>query len=219
MKKGFTLAEVLITLGIIGVVAALTIPALVGKYQEKVLKTQFKKMYATINTALQKTYFDLGEQQTCGYYDTEGEVQKEGADCMDFLDEFAKNMGVIKTCRGNAFADGCVPDYSDTDFSSSGGCGWFRGTHIKNGNIVYVFKDGSIIVPYSDAPRNHGHGLLGFDVNGMKGPNKPGYDFFAINMVIDGPRLRLGWPGTDFNIQNCLPYPYLKWKRISDIMD
>ena len=35
LKNGFTLAEVLITLGIIGVVAALTIPALIGNYQKK----------------------------------------------------------------------------------------------------------------------------------------------------------------------------------------
>ena len=35
MKKGFTLAEVLITLGIIGIVAAMTLPALVGRYKKK----------------------------------------------------------------------------------------------------------------------------------------------------------------------------------------
>ena len=41
--NGFTLAEVLITLGIIGIVAAMTLPALVGKYKDKVLVTQVKK--------------------------------------------------------------------------------------------------------------------------------------------------------------------------------
>lgn len=35
MKKGFTLAEVLITLGIIGVVAALTLPSLITNYRKK----------------------------------------------------------------------------------------------------------------------------------------------------------------------------------------
>ena len=34
-KKGFTLAEVLITLGIIGVIAALTMPAVVGNYKKQ----------------------------------------------------------------------------------------------------------------------------------------------------------------------------------------
>ena len=40
--KGFTLAEVLITLGIIGVVAAMTLPSLIQERQNKVLETQFK---------------------------------------------------------------------------------------------------------------------------------------------------------------------------------
>lgn len=42
-KKAFTLAEVLITLGIIGIVAAMTIPALIANYQERVIVSQLKK--------------------------------------------------------------------------------------------------------------------------------------------------------------------------------
>lgn len=49
---GFTLAEVLITLGIIGVVAALTIPALISNYRSKVAVTQLKKMYSVMSQAL-----------------------------------------------------------------------------------------------------------------------------------------------------------------------
>lgn len=53
MKKhiGFTLAEVLITLGIIGVVAALTLPALVQKYQEKASIARLKKAYSVLSQA------------------------------------------------------------------------------------------------------------------------------------------------------------------------
>lgn len=50
-RFGFTLAEVLITLGIIGVVAAMTIPTLVGNYKYMVLQTQFKKAYSDLNQA------------------------------------------------------------------------------------------------------------------------------------------------------------------------
>ena len=45
MKKGFTLAEVLITLGIIGVVAALTLPSLITNYRKKQTVAQLKKVY------------------------------------------------------------------------------------------------------------------------------------------------------------------------------
>ena len=47
MYFGFTLAEVLITLGIIGVVAAITIPALINNYRAAKLKSQFLKSYST----------------------------------------------------------------------------------------------------------------------------------------------------------------------------
>ncbi len=43
IKAGFTLAEVLITLGIIGIVAAMTIPGLIAKHQKIVTATQLKK--------------------------------------------------------------------------------------------------------------------------------------------------------------------------------
>ncbi|MDR1326831.1 MAG: type II secretion system GspH family protein [Heliobacteriaceae bacterium] len=52
MKKAFTLAEVLITLGIIGVVAALTIPALVAKHNKKIAEIRLQKFYSAFNQAI-----------------------------------------------------------------------------------------------------------------------------------------------------------------------
>ena len=50
-KNGFTLAEVLITLVIVGVVAALTIPTLVNKTQNNQLAAAYKKTYGTLASA------------------------------------------------------------------------------------------------------------------------------------------------------------------------
>jgi prepilin-type N-terminal cleavage/methylation domain-containing protein len=50
-KSGFTLAEVLLTLLIIGVVASLVIPGIIADTQEQELKTAWKKAYATISNA------------------------------------------------------------------------------------------------------------------------------------------------------------------------
>ena len=47
-KCAFTLAEVLITLGIIGIVAALTIPSLITNYKANKLRAQFLKSYSTV---------------------------------------------------------------------------------------------------------------------------------------------------------------------------
>ena len=53
-NRAFTLAEVLITLGIIGVVAAITMPVLISKYRAQVFETQFKKAYSSVQNATQK---------------------------------------------------------------------------------------------------------------------------------------------------------------------
>jgi prepilin-type N-terminal cleavage/methylation domain-containing protein len=55
-KFGFTLAEVLITLGIIGVVAAMTIPTLMQKTNDSELKSGYKKMISVINQAISMNY-------------------------------------------------------------------------------------------------------------------------------------------------------------------
>lgn len=60
-KFGFTLAEVLITLGIIGVVAAMTLPALVQNYQKQAAATKVKKFYNIINNALRMSTVDHGD--------------------------------------------------------------------------------------------------------------------------------------------------------------
>lgn len=52
MKKGFTLAEVLITLGIIGVVAAMTMPSLIQNYRKKEATTRIKKFYSMMSQAV-----------------------------------------------------------------------------------------------------------------------------------------------------------------------
>ncbi|MBP3925534.1 type II secretion system protein [bacterium] len=52
MRKAFTLAEVLITLGIIGIVAAMTLPSIITKYRRAVVENRLKKFYSTINQAV-----------------------------------------------------------------------------------------------------------------------------------------------------------------------
>ncbi len=54
--KGFTMAEVLITLGIIGVVAAMTLPSLINNNRNKALEAAFKKNYSVIEQALNMFY-------------------------------------------------------------------------------------------------------------------------------------------------------------------
>ena len=64
-KSAFTLAEVLITLGIIGVVAALTIPNLIAKYQLMECIAAYKKTISILNQAAAKVVTDLGNVPDC----------------------------------------------------------------------------------------------------------------------------------------------------------
>lgn len=58
--KGFTLAEVLITLGIIGVVAAITIPTLISNNQKQALATSIQKFYSTMTQAVKLSEAENG---------------------------------------------------------------------------------------------------------------------------------------------------------------
>ena len=74
MKYGFTLAEVLITLGIIGVVAAMTIPTLIANTNGAKYRSQYKKTLSSLNQAVKMNIanhdFDFGSAgQACNRTD------------------------------------------------------------------------------------------------------------------------------------------------------
>ena len=90
----FTLAEVLITLGIIGVVAALTLPALINNYEKSVVETRMQKFYTNINAALKLSIVENGDMVDWtfpqDYYDADGSEQ--------FFNTYLKNnLQYLKT--------------------------------------------------------------------------------------------------------------------------
>lgn len=70
-ENGFTLAEVLITLGIIGVVAALTLPNLIGDYRNRVAETRLQKFYSLMNQAILQSITDNGEVEGWTYFNND----------------------------------------------------------------------------------------------------------------------------------------------------
>ncbi len=75
--EGFTLAEVLITLGIIGIVAAMTLPTLIQSHRKQVVETRLKKFYSTINQAIQMAEVDYGDR-TYWYNLSDVDIDKNG---------------------------------------------------------------------------------------------------------------------------------------------
>lgn len=67
MKKAFTIAEVLITLGIIGIVAAMTLPVVIGNYQKKVIVEKLKTVYSKLAEIIKYSEMYNGEVNSWDY--------------------------------------------------------------------------------------------------------------------------------------------------------
>ena len=76
-RTAFTLAEVLITLGIIGIVAALTVPNLVQGYRKHVVETRLKEFYTISQQAFKMAEVDNGDIANWGRYGNPGNVYTE----------------------------------------------------------------------------------------------------------------------------------------------
>ena len=188
-NKGFTLAEVLITLGIIGVVASLTIPSLISNYKNKTIETQFKRAYSNIYNAIRIIESRDGTLPQCYYTKMNADNPFKFSQCADFYDNLTKEMHVIKICKGNAYNDGCIPKYQGVNTIKEyeehddiiTGCSGYSQNNILNKNWAFVFNDGSILFTYDTVSNNYNNwsGVFAIDVNGKRGPNKWGYDIFS----------------------------------------
>ena len=188
-KKGFTLAEVLITLGIIGIVAALTIPLLIQNTNSSKFASQYKKTLSTLNQAglMAKAHFDSdygtltatgdctasesltnGEDTICGLFN----ATLKGATHVDSLSGLKAN--------NKAYV---LPDESPGTVIISKNTPWTP----TSGRKGYTLADGSLVVfpkglkgctkatdqsIWSFIESNHE--CVGYiDVNGPTLPNKP----------------------------------------------
>ena len=177
MKKAFTLAEVLITLGIIGVVAAMTMPALINKYQSKVFETAFKKQYSVIQNAIEYSTM-VNAYQNCYVYFPKGSnaYHYEDSDCEALRNDLVESLKLTplskeifknyKTDKAAIFAAG--------GSSINSGCSYDR-------NVLrstpYMLPDGAILMVAINI-NGVSYPSIVIDVNGEKGPNKWGYDVF-----------------------------------------
>ena len=173
MKKffGFTLAEVLITLGIIGVITAITIPTLIQNYKKHVVVTKLKKSYADFNHAFMMVVAENGTSDLPISYDL-----RAGAN--DVYNYLRKYLNVVKECQGGDTS--CFPPFVQANGSSDAYIG-----NIKNKNLkTFILQSG-----VSGAIWTHDYGYkkgwLILDIDGpKKGPSVLGRDIFAIEWQI-----------------------------------
>ncbi|MDR1327359.1 MAG: type II secretion system GspH family protein [Heliobacteriaceae bacterium] len=131
MKKGFTLAEVLITLGIIGVVAALTLPSLIANYKEKATVVKVKKAYSVLSKAYQFASNEYGEPAN---WDLKGYDSAEGS----------KNLRDILGDRMIDVKKGLIKDYYSAIISLDGSSKYLFSTSTTSAFLT--LPDGTAIV-------------------------------------------------------------------------
>ena len=202
-KKGFTLAEVLITLGIIGVVAAMTLPTLIANYKNKVLVNQAKNSYSKLSNALLATKNRLG-------IDSYGQLFNTDYTSDEVIDEMSKDLKMVKICKKNQ--GGCwnwKTKYNKKKYVNGktkyGNFTKISSAVLSDGSVIYVeiynhkvncewvnkynktddkgnpIKDESgnnIIISNNDSRC----GAIKIDVNGAKGPNQLGADTWDIDV-------------------------------------
>lgn len=186
MKKfGFTLAEVLITLGIIGVVAAMTLPALIQKQNEKATVTALKKFYSSISQAYLFAKNENGSPEN--WYSRE--MSTGNADAANIMvDKITKYMKTSKICH---IDKGCFPEGQYGKIDGTKAPDWNE--HSSTSKFITADGMSVFIYSYGSTPHNSGEGMLkesygaiSVDVNGFKKPNIFGQDMFSFVLTKNG---------------------------------
>ncbi len=161
----FTLAEVLITLGIVGIVAAMTLPAVINKSRGKILESQFKKNYTLLQQSLLVMYREEGQ-----------EINKQNYTREVFCDKFVYYINNTNKTRAGAYTSSVTSEenssgkiytiknyrtYTDKQVEAS---------HLDDGLIT--FNDGRRMYLDIGLGTDKGNNLLlTIDINGVQ--NKP----------------------------------------------
>lgn len=181
-STAFTFAEVLITLSIIGVVAAMTIPPLVQSYQKSQYVAGLKKEYSIVQQAYRAYIADEGVpdlSQTDLYTLNENDNFEDSTIMQNLLDGFIKKyFKIIKSC--NVDDNSC--NYQTFNLTSPADAGGFA-----NGTYAVFLADGAALSIWPYSPRCESGwesycGMVTIDVNGAKLPNKFGRDIFEFDL-------------------------------------
>ena len=190
-KVAFTLAEVLITLGIIGIVVAMTIPTLMTNIKAKKLRTQFLKSYSIVQQAFKLMENDdvSSDPTTYGYgeyYKTFLNYVKGGMDCGNTSSNPMKSsVPCYQMYKG-------AKHYKSLDKKAT-----FRYQFLDDGQIV--LPDGTLLLFENYAHSVNDILAVSVDINGYGNPpNVAGYDLFTFQLV-DGELKTMGDKSTAYN--------------------
>lgn len=154
MKKGFTLAESLIILGIIGVVSSLTIPTIIAIYQQEQTVTQLKKTYSVLQQAVRMASDEYGDCEGWDYKLEQNEFMTQ---------YFVPYIKLSKVRLKETYT------YRD-----------LLGVSHSVNKDMFVLIDGTIVYYYRNEAYQNKNFIL-VDLNGDSKPNRLGRDVFAFS--------------------------------------
>ena len=187
-RVAFTLAEVLITVGIIGIVAAMTIPTLIVNYQKREFASRLSQTFSVLSNAIKMAQVEYGDVATWGYQKYYGTTVDPNDDNSQYIKEYAekyflpylrvsKNYGTVK-----------LKDIGYSGFKSKDGKSYYNEnskvytTEVNNGTIIFFAYNGStteidgVTTHFISAP------IISIDINGKAGPNVIGRDVFQFTL-------------------------------------
>ena len=177
-KYGFTLAETLITLGIIGVVSAITIPSLISNYKKKYTVNRLKQVYSILSNATQLA------------------ISEKGLEPEDWLSEDIKSLS--EADKKEYLYNNYIKPYINTlDYNKSEGS-FYDATGAKYSFVVAPWESKLWLAegPY------HLLGSIMVDLDGDKGKNISGYDRFYFLYAPKKSRF-FYWQGKVFDLLPC----------------
>ena len=198
-KTAFTLAEILITLSVIGIVAALTIPSMIENHNNKAWKTA-------------KDLWDKKLVEATRQMNIDGVMTGVASTTEDYMNYFKKYVKVIKTCENDKLENCYAPKFVQTgdketevEVSSLTTASKLGQKNWNTNTMGFVIADGTTVVmaynpncssvdPFSSEGQSGQVGCMSMliDVNGKKGPNKVGDDIQLKNATISTCDMKLG---------------------------
>lgn len=183
MKQGFTLSEILITLGIVGVVAVLTVPSVMKNYRNRMYVSQLQKIYSQLSDAAQAIMHDehvdsfyetsAANKKVCTTDETTGNTTCTTPGTEYFLNTYFKS--IKKDCSKGSLK--CTV----TNYNTIAGANL---NTVADTEYCIQTVNGATIC--SDLDNSTGVFEIMVDVNGPAVPNIAGRDTFGMIIKSDG---------------------------------
>lgn len=180
-KHAFTLAEVLITLGIIGVIAGMTIPNLIANYQKDQTINQLKSVYTILNNALEQAKVENGTDVNNWYIPSDSEASASAYFAQNYLLPYLKTIDICgsSTTSSCKHAIGQLKNLTSATktYSYISGDSNSYSFALVNGTIVQI-----VIASITGNSLSNCRVIINFDINGKKKPNIYGKDTFVVEL-------------------------------------